>query len=43
MNFDGPFDDLAYLSFVAVDVAEIVAAVAGTYYLMVCWMVVAAC
>ena len=45
MNFDGPSDEqvVLYLSFVvAAAVYEIVvAAEAGTYYLLVCWMVVA--
>ena len=47
MNFDGPSDDqvVAYLSFVVAAAAAVyeivVAAEAGTYYLLVCWMVVA--
>jgi hypothetical protein len=39
VNYDGLSDGLANRSFVAVD--EIVAAVVETYYVLVCWMVVA--
>ena len=43
MSFVVPIDALVvvYLSFVAAVYEIVVAAEAGTYYLLVCWMVVA--